>query len=403
MHSGAVGAPVDFNAMMHVSTMTPLQLAQQQQQQQPIVTMQMLQCVLCTSPFSLSGKLSDHRTPVFAVNPSASIEGPYCISCAGKREGLRSFQIDDARVTLVKLMHHHMAQSQSQQLSTGAAYAYAALHHHHHNHNPAVSNINNNNHHLQQQQQKQQQQTARRDAPGLTIAAGALAPATDTANNSKRLFSNHPGNPNRSTTSTSTSTSSGSVDVLATGSNKRSKNASNNNPCVKSTWTEKEDSFLVHAVTTSTDQPFTRWSDLSAQLPGRIGKQIRDRWLNHLDPKIDRSPFSRDEDVKLFQAYKVHGKRWVEISTKYFDSKRSENHIKNRWYSAAFKKFVKSELGEDPFHNNNNNSAPTLVADATSLAQEKQPCIKKCRPPTAVKEEEEEDASEAGEEKKEES
>ena len=112
----------------------------------------------------------------------------------------------------------------------------------------------------------------------------------------------------------------------------------------------------VFSVTSSTEQPFTRWSDLAHQLPGRIGKQIRDRWLNHSDPKIDRSPFTREEDMKLYEAYKKHGKRWVEISTKYFDSRRSENHVKNRWYSAAFKRFVKQELGDDPFENGSGNA-----------------------------------------------
>ena len=47
--------------------------------------------------------------------PSANIHVSYCISCAGKRDGLRSFQIDEARVALCKLWH--------QQLSMGAAYA----------------------------------------------------------------------------------------------------------------------------------------------------------------------------------------------------------------------------------------------------------------------------------------
>jgi glutamyl-tRNA synthetase len=43
------------------------------------------------------------------------------------------------------------------------------------------------------------------------------------------------------------------------------------------------------------------------------------------------------------------GKRWVEISTKYFHSSRSENHIKNRWYSASFKKFISNEFGPEAY------------------------------------------------------
>lgn len=363
----------------------------------PIVTVAMLQCQMCTQRFSMSGKLSDHRTPVLAVNPSHSIEGPYCIACAGKRDGLRSFQIDEARVALCKLWH--------QQLSMGAAYA--ALHHHQQQRMTgqagpgAAGGVDP----ISQQQQQQSQQTqgnsnsnsnssgvappvsavaaditrrmaaAKRDAPGLDapglkingkanrraaeetalampdndrntyagLVGGIIANHSlhsDSLKNGNSQY--HPYLNNAASTST-TSTS-----------NKRQKMGSSN--YVKTTWSDEEDAILVEAVTTSTEQPFTRWSDLAHQLPGRVGKQIRDRWLNHLDPRIDRSPFTRDEDLKLYQAYKKHGKRWVEISTKFFDCKRSENHVKNRWYSAAFKKFVRQEIGEDPFDAKNNSS-----------------------------------------------
>merc|ERR1712151_654317 len=102
-------------------------------------------------------------------------------------------------------------------------------------------------------------------------------------------------------------------------------------------------------VTTSTEQPFTRWSELAQRLPGRVGKQIRDRWVNHLNPNINHMPFSREDDLKLWEGRNKLGKRWVEISTKYFSSSRSENHIKNRWYSASFKKFIRNEFGPDAY------------------------------------------------------
>lgn len=95
--------------------------------------------------------------------------------------------------------------------------------------------------------------------------------------------------------------------------------------------------------------PFTQWADLAPQLPGRTGKQIRDRWVNYLNPAINHLPFSREDDLRLWQGHKELGKRWVEISVKIFHSTRSENHIKNRWYSAAFKKFIAKEFGMDAY------------------------------------------------------
>ena len=117
----------------------------------------------------------------------------------------------------------------------------------------------------------------------------------------------------------------------------------------KGQWTDQEDAIVIDAVQNSSEQPFTRWSDLAQRLPGRVGKQIRDRWVNHLNPNINHLPFSREDDLLLWDGHKKLGKRWVEISSKSFNSTRSENHIKNRWYSASFKKFISNEFGPDAY------------------------------------------------------
>ena len=51
----------------------------------------------------------------------------------------------------------------------------------------------------------------------------------------------------------------------------------------------------------------------------------------------------------MWEGHKKLGKRWVEISTTYFNNSRSENHIKNRWYSASFKKFISNEFGPQAY------------------------------------------------------
>ena len=127
----------------------------------------------------------------------------------------------------------------------------------------------------------------------------------------------------------------------------------------KGQWTDHEDAIVMDVVTNSNEQPFTRWSDLAQRLPGRVGKQIRDRWVNHLNPAINHLPFSRDDDLLLWDGHKKLGKRWVEISTKYFNNTRSENHIKNRWYSASFKKFISNEFGPDAYSGGRSSSSPS--------------------------------------------
>jgi hypothetical protein len=113
----------------------------------------------------------------------------------------------------------------------------------------------------------------------------------------------------------------------------------------KGQWTDQEDHIVMETVTNSKEQPFTRWSDLAQKLPGRVGKQIRDRWVNHLNPHINHLPFTKEDDMLLFNGHKEHGKKWVEISSSFFNSTRSENQVKNRWYSASFKKFCDAEFG----------------------------------------------------------
>jgi hypothetical protein len=117
----------------------------------------------------------------------------------------------------------------------------------------------------------------------------------------------------------------------------------------KGQWREEEDAIVLRVIAQSPEPTFTQWADLAPQLPGRSGKQIRDRWVNYLNPAINHLPFSREDDLRLWEGHNKLGKRWVEISVKVFNSTRSENHIKNRWYSAAFKKFIANEYGPNAY------------------------------------------------------
>ena len=64
---------------------------------------------------------------------------------------------------------------------------------------------------------------------------------------------------------------------------------------------------------------------------GRSGKQCRERWMNQLDPTINRAPFSPEEDAVLMREYAIFGSRWVMIGRSM--DRRTDQQIKNRFSS----------------------------------------------------------------------
>ena len=70
---------------------------------------------------------------------------------------------------------------------------------------------------------------------------------------------------------------------------------------------------------------------MAKSLPGRIGKQCRERWHNHLDPKISKRKWTIEEDTLIVKLHLVHGNRWCDIAKKV--TGRTDNAIKNRFNS----------------------------------------------------------------------
>lgn len=74
-----------------------------------------------------------------------------------------------------------------------------------------------------------------------------------------------------------------------------------------------------------------KWPKIAKALPGRTGKQCRERYLNHLRPTLKLDEWTKEEDALIFRLHYMEGSKWASMS-KVFKG-RSDNNIKNRYHN----------------------------------------------------------------------
>jgi hypothetical protein len=91
-------------------------------------------------------------------------------------------------------------------------------------------------------------------------------------------------------------------------------------------WTPEEDAILDSTVQ---DIGTLSWQNVAERVPGRSGKQCRERWLSHMAPDVSRDAWSPEEDAILLGKHNEFGRHWAKI--RHSLPGRSTSAIKNRW------------------------------------------------------------------------
>ncbi|OQS04875.1 kinase [Thraustotheca clavata] len=77
---------------------------------------------------------------------------------------------------------------------------------------------------------------------------------------------------------------------------------------VKGHWTQQEDKQLIKIMSTITGD--INWQNIAEMMKSRTSMQCRMRWMNHLNPAINRHPFKSEEDLVLLNEYDKQPQQW---------------------------------------------------------------------------------------------
>jgi hypothetical protein len=109
-------------------------------------------------------------------------------------------------------------------------------------------------------------------------------------------------------------------------------------------FSPEDDERIVEAVG---NQEYPNWSEIAQRVPGKTGRQCRERFQHYLSPNLVQAPWTVAEDELIRKLYGEYGPNWARIAM-HFNGQRTNNNIKNRWNNHVAKNVPPRNPGEFP-------------------------------------------------------